>query len=68
MTPREYFGRPDFVQCISNGDGTAYCDGELVDSTNMISSPPEEAQELMNYYENKEYRLMICLKFPKRCA
>ena len=67
QTPQEYFGRPNLVQCINNGDGTMFCNGKSYSSTNAICAKPEEFDTAFDYYDDKEYRLYICLKHPSRC-
>ena len=65
-TPRDYFNRPQIKMCIANGDGTAFCNGEEYNSTNMICAFPDEYERLERYYSDKEYRLFKCLKY-NRC-
>ena len=68
-TPAEYFNRPVIHPTIMNGDGTGYKNGELIeDTTNMIGITPEEYDIMLEYYDDKEFRLMVCLKYPKRCS
>jgi hypothetical protein len=64
-TPATYFNRPSFTSCIANGDGTAFCNGKEVDSTNMICAPPEEYDKAIDYFQDKEYRLFRCLKYGR---
>jgi hypothetical protein len=61
------FNRPDFKACISNGDGTSECDSETIDNMNHITIDIDKFEEIYNYCEDKEYRLFICLKYPKQC-
>jgi len=65
----EYVGRPEFSPaCISNGDGTCYKDGELLeDTTNFLMTDGEEYGRLVDHLENVERRLYICLKYRRRC-
>ena len=61
-----YFKRPNIKACISNGDGTCYIKGELVeDTTNFLCSDPENYATIQEYYEDKEYRLMLCLRYGR---
>lgn len=65
---RDYFQRPVFNECIANGDGTMSCPGNrLEDSMNALCVEPLEALALKKYYNDKEYRLYICLKYPSEC-
>jgi hypothetical protein len=50
-----------------NSQCRAFVNGEDVDATNWISISPDEYSLIRDYSEDKEYRLYICLKFPKRC-
>ena len=61
--PARYFNRPEFTECISNGDGTSYCNGELVDNINHTTIAPEETEVMRDYFEDKELRLYKCLEF-----
>lgn len=64
QVPRQYFNRPEYDPTISNGDGTGYRNGELVDSTeNMLCIEPTKYQKLEEYWIDKEYRLYVCLRF-----
>ena len=67
QTPKEYFERPSFSTCINNGDGTMECGGDNRPSINAICSEPDDFNEIYNYYDDKEYRLFICLKYPSKC-
>lgn len=68
-TPKvaKFFNRPHFTECISNGDGTMFCNGEIFDSLNSICTLPEDAENIKNYYSDKEFRLFVCLKYPRKC-
>lgn len=65
----EYIGRPTFAPfCQSNGDGTCYRDGELEDNTNYACGDIDrDYKPVQDHMENVEYRLYICLKYPRRC-
>jgi hypothetical protein len=63
---REYFNAPDVKESIVN-ECTGYQNGELIDVTNHISVDPSDYEVLKTYYEDKEYRLYICLKYPRKC-
>lgn len=65
QVPSEYFKRPKIMTCIANGDGTAFCNGEEYNSTNMICSTPEEFNKALDYYSDKEYRLFRCLRYGR---
>lgn len=65
QTPNEYFGRrTDIVPAINN-QCTAFRNGKEIDATNFISIEAEKYDYLMDYYEDKEYRLYKCLKFGR---
>lgn len=67
-TPEDYFKRPKIDPTILNGDGTGYKAGVLVeDTTNFLAVDSYEYLELEEYIDDLEYRLFICLKYPKRC-
>jgi hypothetical protein len=66
QTTGEFFNRPNVSLSINN-ECTAYQNGELIDATNYISVSPDDYNLMQDYYSDKEYRLMICLKFPRRC-
>ena len=64
----KYFNRPDVIECISNDDGTMWCNGELFQAVNTIcAKDAASALEYQNYCMDKEKRLYTCLKFPKQC-
>lgn len=64
--PRLYFKAPEITPAIVNNcDG--YKDGELIDVTNFLAVDPLEYNTLQEYYEDKELRLYICLKYKRRC-
>ena len=65
-TPSRYFSRPSISPTIANGDGTGYRNGELVNTTNMICVSPNDYTVIEDYFDDKEYRLYICLKY-NRC-
>ncbi len=66
QTAGEFFNRPKFSLGINN-ECTAFVNGQEVDATNWISTPPNDYNLIQGYSEDKEYRLFICLKYPKRC-
>ncbi len=61
-----YFNRPVIDQTIANV-GSGYRNGELVDITNNICVTTDELKQLENYYNDKELRLYVCLKYPRKC-
>lgn len=64
--PGEYFNRPKVIPAI-NSNCTAVKDGELIDATNFISVSAEDYDLIQKYYEDKEFRLYICLKYKRKC-
>lgn len=60
-----YFERPYFEECVSNGDGTMFCNGEEVSTAG--STCTRDSKQIKRYYNDKEKRLYICLKYPRRC-
>lgn len=64
--PGIYFNRRKVIPAI-NSNCTAFQDGDVIDATNYISVSPEDYQYLEEYYDDKEFRLYICLKYKKRC-
>jgi hypothetical protein len=63
-----YFKRPRFKECIANGDGTMSCPGNRIEpSVNAVCIRPLDIVDLKQYYNDKEYRLYICLKYNKKC-
>jgi len=65
--PGDPFKRPKIAPTIANGDGNGYQNGELVDTTNMICVSPNQYDILQEYWDDKEYRLLICLRYQGRC-
>ncbi len=65
--PNDPFNRPKITPTIANNDGTGFRNGERVEVVNMVCVAADEQFELENYYDDKEYRLQICLLYPKRC-
>ena len=64
-TPSQYFSRPKITPTINN-QGTGFRNGVEVDTTNFLCVDPKEYEVLQDYYDDKEYRLFLCLKF-NRC-
>jgi len=64
--PSEYFGRKKIAPAINSNCG-AFQAGEYIDATNYISVSPEDYEYLINYFEDKELRLYVCLKYKRRC-
>lgn len=62
-----YFKKPKLKPaCISNGDGTCYEEGELVeDTTNWLCTDPDNFDEIEKYHSDKEQRLYICLRYGR---
>lgn len=64
---KDPFNRPKISPAINSNCG-GYRNGEYIDTTNWLSVSPEEYNQVIQpYWEDKEYRLYICLKFPGRC-
>lgn len=64
--PNDPFNRPKPIPTImSNCSG--FRDGEIVDATNFIGVNADEYKALEEFYEDIEYRLYICKRFPRRC-
>ena len=64
-TPSQYFSRPKITPTINN-EGTGFRNGVEIDTTNFICVDPSEYEILQDYFEDKEYRLFLCLKY-NRC-
>lgn len=64
--PGAYFNRKNIIPAI-NSNCSAIQDGQIIDATNYISVSPDDYQYLQEYYEDKELRLYICLKYKRRC-
>ena len=45
----KYFNRPQVVECINNGDGTMFCNGEQYTSVNTICA--KDAQAALDYQD-----------------
>jgi hypothetical protein len=60
-----YFGKPEIIPTINNS-GTGFRNGVEVDTTNFICVDPSEYSILQEYYNDKEYRLFMCLRY-NRC-
>ena len=68
QTPNDPFNRPKISPCISNGDGTCFKNGELIeDTTNWLMINTDEYDQLYEYYDDIELRLYICKKYRKKC-
>lgn len=65
QSPGLYFGRPSIVPTINN-EGTGFRNGVEIDTTNFICVDPKEYGIIQDYYEDKEYRLYLCLRH-NRC-
>jgi hypothetical protein len=63
----KFFNRPKIREGISLGDGYSAYNGEEVSNYKHITIYPEDYLEGKDYCSDKEYRLYICLKYPKRC-
>jgi len=63
----KFFNRPKIMECISLGDGYSACNGEEVPNFKHITVDLDNYKEAKDYCSDKEYRLFICLKYPKRC-
>lgn len=73
-TPREFFGRPIFKECITliqDGAtlGQMACSGKILDIPSKMTIPmDQETFELAKkYYERREFGHFICVKYPSKC-
>jgi hypothetical protein len=68
QTPKDPFNRPKIEPTIANGDGTGFRDGEFIpDTTNMLCVDPNEYSTLYDFWDDIEFRLYICTRYPRRC-
>lgn len=68
-TAGEYFGRQQFDQCITSFDsGYMFFNGEKIKIPPKMIIPctVQDSDYIIDYYEDKEYRLYMCLRF-NRC-
>jgi hypothetical protein len=65
QSPGAFFNRPKIIPTISNV-GTGFRNGQEIDTTNFICVDPSEYDILQEYYNDKEYRLFLCLRY-NRC-
>jgi hypothetical protein len=67
---KKYFNRPDFRECIAlAAPGLKVCNGVIKEIIpgQRIMEDFEAEDELEFYYGDKEARLFICKRFPRRC-
>jgi len=64
--PTDPFQRPKITPTIM-GNCTGFQNGKPIDATNFIGVDTESYNELEKFYEDLEYRLYICKRFPRRC-
>ena len=70
-TPKEYFGRKDFMECITlERKGYMACNGRVYEIPAGLIVPKEAADyfEAKEYCEKREYGHFICLEYPSRCS
>lgn len=66
----KYFDRPLFTECITlNAPGKMACNGEVKDIPARLIIPHDmnEVDNAKRYFGDKEFRLYVCLKSPRRC-
>jgi pyruvate formate-lyase activating enzyme-like uncharacterized protein len=66
----EFFNRPQINECITlDQKGKMACNGEVLDiPSSMILMKSWIDEDLVrDYYSDKEFRLYICLRYPKNC-
>jgi hypothetical protein len=63
---RDYLNAPTIIPAINANCG-GYRDGEFVDATNFISVSAEDHDTLIDYVDDIETRLYICLKYKRKC-
>lgn len=69
-TPREYFNRPLWNECITlNEKGLMSCNGIVkeIQSGSIIPETVNDYFEAREYCEEREYGHYICLLFPEKC-
>lgn len=63
---RDYLNAPIIVPSINANCG-GFRDGEFVDTTNFISISSKDHSTLIDYVEDIEARLYVCLKYKRKC-
>lgn len=66
----EYFKKPVFRDCVAlEACGLKACDGIVkpIIPGQIIMEDFDAEDEVSDYHTDKENRLYICLRFPKRC-
>ena len=69
-TVRDYFNRPDFQECLTAFEsGYAFCDGikTKIPPRLPILIDFDDVNSAREYYDDKEFRLYVCLRFPRKC-
>lgn len=70
-TASKYLGRPDVNLGIASGCidnvSISYVNGVATENINHITISEEEQIKAMNYMQDIEVRLYVCLKYPRRC-
>ena len=62
----KYVGRPQLnPPCISNGDGTCFFNGEILDTTNMLCSPSSDFDKIQTHLERMEFLRYRCKKYGR---
>jgi len=65
-TASQYFDRLKIESCITAFEvGYMFCDGEKLPIPPKMQIPKtvQDSDYMIEYYEDKEYRLYICLRF-----
>jgi len=69
-TAAEYFEREIYKECVTLfQEGVMSCNGKHYPIPPKMTIPQDQqtSDRAFNYYEDKEYRLMICLEYPAQC-
>ncbi len=66
------FNRPKIKNCVVLENSQCECsysngETEMIDCFGYQAASPLDYKKLRNYCEDKETRLEICLKYPKKC-
>lgn len=69
-TAGEFFNRPEFRACITLEEQGKYaCNGVIkeIPAGLIVPETLDEYEQAESYYNDKEERLYICLRFPEEC-
>lgn len=69
-TAADYFAREYYEECITlNEPGMMACGGKVYPIPPRMTIPRDQGtlDRAYRYFEDKEYRLYVCLEYPSEC-